>query len=482
MALKILNFINNEFCPAASHLMLEKNSPATGRLVGEFARSSKEDVQRATAAARAAFPAWSLMTAVNRGEILFKFAALLEARRQEIAKVTSLETGKPVRDAMGEVGAAIAQARFMAGEGARFGGRVIPSSIPGKTVMVTREPMGVAALLVASNTPVPNVAWKIFPALVCGNAVVLKSSEDTPACANVFGEIAIEAGLPPGVLNIVHGSGIEAGAELVSDAEVDVVSFTGSTAVGKAISKSLGGKLTKVFLELGGKNPFVVCDDANMSDAIEWAVKSAFSNAGQRCAAASRIIVFDSVYDSFVERLVSRAKALKVGTGGDGEDLGPVINARAIERLEDAVESVRAADGRILCGGYRLTDGQLKHGFYFAPTVVDNIGPGHDVSRNELFGPLVACYRAHDLEHAIQLANDCDYGLTSAIHTQDLDRAFEFARRMEAGVVTVNGGTHGSEPHFPFGGVKDSGNGAREPGVEALDVYSTTKNLCILRN
>ncbi len=366
----------------------------------------------------------------------------------------------------------------MAGEGRRLYARTTTSASPAKLIMTVREPIGVAGLIIAANTPIANAAWKVFPALVCGNTAVLKAAEDAPATAWLFGRIAHDAGLPPGVLNIVQGLGEEAGAPLVADARVAVVSFTGSTAVGREIARIAGARLARISLELGGKNPLVVCDDADLDTAATWVLLSAFSNAGQRCAAGSRIIVFDAVYDRFRDMLVERTRRLKVGPGNE-DDFGPVINARQLDAMLAAVERARQAGAAVLTGGHRLDDPAHASGFYMAPTIIEHAAPDAEISVSELFGPITCLYRVTDFDEALRLSNQSPYGLTACIHTRSLHRALEFTRRVQAGVAVVNAGTYGSEPHMPFGGVKQSGNGTREPGTEALDVYSNLKNIIL---
>jgi aldehyde dehydrogenase (NAD+) len=344
--------------------------------------------------------------------------------------------------------------------------------------MTIRQPIGVAALIVPANTPIANVAWKVFPALICGNAAVLKAAEDAPATAWIFGQIAHEAGLPAGLLNIVQGYGEEAGAPLVEHPDVGVISFTGSTEVGRRIQRIAAGRLARVSLELGGKNPLVVCDDADLDNAAHWAVLSAFSNAGQRCASGSRIIIFDAVYDQFKEMLIERTERLKVGLDDD-DDLGPVINDEQLGNMLVAVERVRQKGAVVLIGGHRLTEPRYRDGFYMAPTLIENADPHDEISISELFGPIACVYRVGDFDEALALANDSPYGLTACIHTRSIDRAIEFTRKVQAGVAVVNAGTYGSEPHMPFGGLKQSGNGTREPGTDALDVYSNLKDVYI---
>jgi len=347
--------------------------------------------------------------------------------------------------------------------------------------MTLRQPLGLAGLIVPANTPIANVAWKVFPALICGNAAILKAAEDAPATAWIFGEIAHETNLPAGVLNIVQGYGQEAGAPLVAHPSVDVISFTGSTEIGRQIAVVAGRRLAKVSLELGGKNPLVVCDDADLEDAAQWALLSAFSNAGQRCSSASRIIIFDAIYDRFRGMLVERTKRLKLGPADD-DDLGPVMNKEQLRKMIEAVEKARQKGVAILTGGHRLTDLQHRDGFYLAPTLIEGVGSHDEISTTELFGPIACLYRVKDFDQALALANDSPYGLTASIHTRNLHRAIQFTQKVEAGVAVVNGGTYGSEPHMPFGGVKQSGNGSREPGTEALDVYSSLKDVYIHTN
>jgi aldehyde dehydrogenase (NAD+) len=442
------------------------------------ARSEAVDVDAAVQAAMAAQSAWAATPPVQRGMILHAVCNALEARQKDLAEVVAKETGKAPKEAFGEAGGAIALGRFFAGEGQRLYGRTTTSGTPDKYAMTVRQPCGVAGLIIAANTPVANVAWKVFPALICGNGAVLKAAEDTPATAWLFAMIAHDVGLPAGVLNVVQGYGTECGAPLVMHAGVDVVSFTGSTKVGKWIGEVCGKALKKVSLELGGKNPLVVCDDADLDEAVKWVCLSAFSNAGQRCAAGSRIIVFDEIYETFRDKLVAATKALKIGPT-DNDNLGPVINERQLQTMLAAIEQATKEGARLLTGGERLTDSEHAKGYYLAPTVIENASPNADISRHELFGPIASLYRVRGYDDAIQLANDSPYGLTACIHTRSVDRGIDFAHKVKSGVAVVNAGTFGSEPHMPFGGLRDSGNGSREPGTEALDVYSELKDVYI---
>jgi acyl-CoA reductase-like NAD-dependent aldehyde dehydrogenase len=473
------NLIGGIQRPAESNDSIDKLNPHDGTLLAKATRSGPADIRAAVAAAKGAQAGWAEMPAVARGNILHDVAIALRSRAADMAQVVAMETGKSRRDAMGETMGAVQQGLFMAGEGMRLYGRTTTSAVPGKRAMTVRGPIGVAGLIIAANTPIANVAWKVFPALVCGNAAVLKAPEDTPATAWLFGQIATEAGLPAGVLNIVQGLGREAGAALVSHPDVPVLSFTGSTAVGREIARTAGERLARVSLELGGKNALVVCDDADIDKAVHWTVLSAFSNAGQRCAAGSRIIVFGAVYDLFRKKLLERIATLRLGPGDD-DDFGPVINERQLNNMLGAVERAKQSGATVACGGFRLDDPAHRSGFYVSPTVVEAVDHGAELSTCELFGPIMALYRVRDFREAVTLANASPYGLTAAIHTRDYDRAMAFVSMVDTGVVTVNGGTYGSEPHMPFGGSKQSGNGSREPGTEALDVYSSLKDVYFL--
>ena len=458
----VANLIDGRVSPARTGDWLDKLRPADESLLCRVARSGAEDVEDAVAAAREAQPAWAERTAVARGDVVRELALLLRERREEASALVVEETGKPEELAFGETDAAVEMGLFIAGEGRRSYGRTTTASMAHRTVLTVRQPLGVAALIMSFNTPLPNIAWKAFPAVFCGNGAVVKPSEHTPASASFFAQLALEAGVPAGVLNVVHGLGGEAGAPLVAHPDVDLVSFTGSAATGRAINEAAARRLAKTCLELGGKNALVVCDDADLDNAVRWAVASAFSNAGQRCASASRIVVFDEVYDAFRDGLAAAVGALAPQ---------PVISGESLDRMLASLDEASAAGATVLTGGQRLE----RPGWYLAPTVVEGVAPDADISHTELFGPVTVLYRASGLDEAIALVNDSPYGLTAAVHTASVHRALRFAERVQAGVVVVNAGTHGSEPHMGFGGVKDSGTGWREAGIESLDVYSDLK-------
>lgn len=478
-AMRIPNWINGQDHLPESDAWLDKFNPHNGEMLCRLADSSVKDASRAISAASEAFPAWSEYTPVKRGQILADIVAAMKRRVDELADCIALETGKPPQDAKGEVGGAILQAEYFAGEGMRLYGRSLTSGMPGKYSHTVRQPRGIAGLIVPANTPVANIAWKTFPALVCGNTVVLKAAEDSPRIAHLFAQLAKEAGLPDGVFNVVQGRGQPAGAALVMDERVGVISFTGSTGVGRWIAEVAGKRLARVSLELGGKNPFIVCDDADLDQAVHWASLSAFSNAGQRCAAGSRIIVFKSVYEAFRDKLVAKAQSLKLGVSA-GCDLGPVINRRQQQSILAAIATAKAEGGRIICGGATPSDPELVNGCYVQPTVIEGLPTSAELGCKEVFGPVATLHAVENIGEALQLANATEYGLTAAIHTRSVDRAMWFAQHVKAGVANINMGTYGSEPHMPFGGFGASGNGTREPGVEALDVYSELKNISFL--
>ncbi|WP_213272817.1 aldehyde dehydrogenase family protein [Hyphomonas sp.] len=454
-------------------------SPHDSAEVGRLHLADASTASAAVSAAREAQASWAAVPAVQRGAILHKACNLIEARAEELSRIVACEAGKSLKDARGETAGAILCGRFFAGEGQRMFGRTMPSGTPEKSAMTVRQPCGVAALITAANTPAPNFAWKVFPALVCGNSVVLKPAEETPVSADWMARILIGAGIPPGVLNVVHGLGSEVGPVLASHPGVDVISFTGSTRVGRLIAEQAGRELKKVSLELGGKNAFIVCDDADIDKAVHWASLSAFSNAGQRCASGSRFIVMDNVYDDFVNRFVAKAKSLRLGVEDDC-DLGPVINLRQLSAMLAALERAKAEGAEVLCGGQRAETAGLGNGFYLNPTLVTNLPPHSHMAQTELFGPIGIIFRVGSFEEAINLANNSPYGLTGAIHTRSWDRAWTFTQRLSAGIAVVNAGTFGSEPHMPFGGLRNSGNGTREPGTEALDIYTELKDIYLI--
>ena len=475
---KIFHWIENKEVPGRSKDFFVKKNPATGRLLAEVSMGGRFEVDRALYRAQGAFEEWSRVGVVRRGEMLRNAALGLQARCEELAQIVAIESGKSKKSALAEVGAAAECGLFFAGEGRRYEGSVLVSAAPNREVRMIREPVGVGALLTPFNNPSAGIAWKLFPALLCGNAVVIKSHSDTPYVGVWYGKLLKEFGFPSGLVSVLQGSGEAVGAPLVADRRIKFVSLTGSVATGQAILKAAADRLAKVSIEAGGKNPFIVCDDADLERAASLAVTSAFVDAGQRCAAASRLIVFDRVYERFKKLLLEKIGKLRVGTA-DADDYGAVIREeRMTEILKDVEEAVsRGAD--LLWGGYRLSGAKHKNGYFIAPTVLENVSSRDPISKKEIFGPVTVLYRVRNFREALRLANSSEFKLTGTIHTQSIHRAQEFIREYRAGVARVNGPTHGSEPHMPFGGSGLSGNGWREPGTKALDFYSEWKQVSV---
>lgn len=472
------HWINDQEVPAKNGGWFERQNPANGSPLMKIARGDAADSKAAVDAAVAAFPVWSAMTPVARGNILRKATKFLQERKADVGAFVAREGGLSPKKGASEVDGICEHAHFWAGEGRRLYGKTTTSKTENRLVYTVREPVGVVLAITPANTPFGGRA--VMPALLAGNTVVMKPSEDMPTAPLELAKALKEAGLPAGVFSVVQGLGAEAGAALVADERVDVISFTGSVAVGKAIEQAVVNrkdKFVRLSLELGGKNALVVCDDADMDAAIESAIQSAFSLAGQRCAAASRIIVLDGVYETFRTLFLERIRGLKLGTG-DLDDLGPVINARQRDRILEAVKGAVSTGAALLVGG-NVGEGS---GFFVQPTVLENVKPEAGIAQRELFGPVTILFRAKDFADAIRLTNDSPYGLTAAIYTSNLHRAQEFAKRATVGTVHINGHTFGSEPHMPFGGRGDSGNGTREAGTEALDVYTQWKTVTITHN
>lgn len=455
----------------------EKRNPANDQVIARVVRGGAAEVAHALSSAAGAAEAWSRTPVPKRGAILGRAARLLRERETMFGEIVQAETGKPWKNATAEVGSSADLAIFMEGEGSRLYGKTLPSPIPNRAVQTLRSPIGICAAIMPFNSPLAGVAWKVFPALLCGNAVVVKSHELTPYTAIAFGQLLKDAGLPVGVYSAVQGYGPDAGAPLVKDHRVGVVSFTGSSATGKLIQKMVSERdvLAKVCLELGGKNPFVVCDDADLDLATDLAVASAFIDAGQRCASGSRIIVFDAIYDAFRSAFLAKVAKVKLGSGPD-DDCGPVISRANLDRLVSQVSGAVSRGATLVTGG---TSAAIGNGYYMQPTVLEGVSPADDVSQHELFGPVTCLYRVAGFDEALRLANGTQYGLTGAIHTSSLHRVQEFITQYQGGLVSINGATYGAGPHMPFGGVKNSGNGFREPGTEALDVYTELKTVVI---
>jgi acyl-CoA reductase-like NAD-dependent aldehyde dehydrogenase len=472
------HWIDDAETASATPATFEKRCPIDDRVIATVERGGAADVTRAVDCAAAACDAWGRLPAPKRGEVLARAARLLREREREFGSIVQLETGKPWKNAVAEVASSADLAEFMASEGSRFYGKTMTTPVDNRAVHTVRAPIGICAGIMPFNSPLAGITWKTFPALLCGNAIVVKSHELTPYTAVHFGKLLRDAGLPRGLYSAVQGYGPQVGAPMVQDTRVGVVSFTGSAPTGKLIQKMVSERavLAKVCLELGGKNPLVVCDDADVALAVEHATASAFIDAGQRCAAGSRLLIFDSVYDDFRDRLVERVRAVTVGSGPDDE-CGPVISRGNLDRLTKTIGDARARGARVLVGGCAVE--KLRPGYYLQPTVIENVSPDDELSQHELFGPITCLYRVRDFDEAVQVANSTTFGLTGAIHTRNMHRVQEFVRRYQGGLVSVNGPTYGAGPHMPFGGVKNSGNGFREPGTEALDVYTEWKTVVV---
>jgi aldehyde dehydrogenase (NAD+) len=474
------NFIAGRFTPAVSGREFENRNPAdTQDLIGRFADSGPEDVERAVAAARVAFPAWKRLPAPKRGEILFRAAELLLRRKEELARDMTREMGKVLAETRGDVQEAIDMTYYMAGEGRRQFGQTTPSELRDKFQMCVRMPVGVAGLVTPWNFPMAIPAWKMMPALVLGNSVVLKAAPDTPLSAVNLVTILDEAGVPPGVVNLVTG-GAQPGAALVEHPHVDVVSFTGSTETGRSVSEAAARSFKHCHLEMGGKNVIMVMDDADLELALDGAIWGGFGTSGQRCTAASRVVLHEKVYDDFAARFVERARALRVGDGLRPEtDMGPLVNATQLGKVEGYVEIGKAEGARLLCGGSRISGSERGHGFYYEPTVFGDVSPGMRVAREEIFGPVVSLLRVASLDEAIEVGNSVEYGLSASIYTRDISKAFRAMQEMVTGLFYVNAPTIGAETHLPFGGAKGTGNGHREAGVQALEVFGEWKSIYI---
>jgi aldehyde dehydrogenase (NAD+) len=458
----------------------ESTSPATGEVLGTLPEADEAAVGRAVDAAAAAYEDWRLVPAPKRGEILYRFAHVLEREKAALTDLMTREMGKVKAEAGGDVQEAIDMSYYMAGEGRRLWGQTTPSELPDKFAMSVRVPVGVVGAITPWNFPIAIPSWKLAPALVSGNTVVLKPAEDTPLLAQRFVELLQEAGLPEGVVQIVHGYGETAGAALVRHPNVPVITFTGSRETGVIVTKEAADHLKHVHLELGGKNAIVVMDDADLDLAVEGIVWSAFGTSGQRCTAASRVIVHDSAYDALAARLVERAEGMRLGPGWeDDTDIGPVINKAAIEKIHSYTEIGQDEGATLLTGGEVATEGDLGKGFFYRPTVFGDVDAGMRIAQEEIFGPTTALIRVGDFDEAVRVANGIKYGLSSSIFTRDVNKAFRAMRDLQAGITYINAGTTGAEVHLPFGGTKDTGNGHREAGQAALDVFTEWKSIYV---
>ena len=474
------NFVEGKWVASESGATLENRNPANARdLVGLFPDSTTKDAEAAIAAAHRAFDSWRLVPAPRRAEILFRAAQLITARKEDFARDMTREMGKVLDETRGDVQEAIDMTYFLAAEGRRLHGQTAPSELRDKFAMSLRQPLGVCSMITPWNFPMAIPSWKIIPALVCGNTVVLKPSELTPLSAVNFIKVLDEAGVPPGVVNMVTG-GPAVGETLTTHPGVAVVSFTGSTAVGKLVNQNAAPFFKKVHLEMGGKNAIMIMDDANLDLALEGCLWGGFGTTGQRCTAASRVIVHEKVHDRFVEQFVARAKALRVGDGLDPQtQMGPSISDKQLQKVMSYVEIGKQEGATIACGGRRLNEGDWQYGYFHEPTIFTGVTPGMRIAREEIFGPVVSVIKCGGVDEAVAIANDVIYGLSASIYTQDINRAFRAMRDVYTGIFYVNAPTIGAEVHLPFGGTKATGNGHREAGLAALDVFSEWKSVYV---
>ncbi len=475
------NFIDGEWVESSTGQTFENRNPADTRdVVGIFQRSGKADVDAAVDAAKRAFAKWRLVPAPRRAEILFRASEMLMDHKEEYSRDMTREMGKVIKETRGDTQEAIDCGYYTAGEGRRLFGPTVPSELPNKFAMAVRQPIGVCGMIAPWNFPMAIPSWKIFPALVSGNTCVIKPAEDTPLSTLNFVRTLSDAGVPKGVINIVSGYGPEAGMPLVEHKDVRAVSFTGSSEVGRLIGETAARSFKHCSLELGGKNPMIVMEDANLDLAIDGGLWGAFGTTGQRCTATSRIILHKSIYKQFVEKFIEKAKKIKVGNGLDESiEMGPAINEKQLKRDFSYIEIGKNEGAKLLSGGNRIEDGDLKYGFFLQPTVFGDVNPKMRIAQEEIFGPVVCMIPCDNLEHGIEIANDIGYGLSSSLYTRDVNRAFAAIRDLDAGITYVNAPTIGAEVHLPFGGVKATGNGHREGGIGAIDFYTEWKSIYI---
>ena len=475
-----LNYIDGRWVPARSGRTFPNHNPATGEALGDFPASGPEDVNDAVAAAARAFGSWRLVPAPKRAEIIFRAGEIIRSRKEELARAMTREMGKILVESRGDVQEGIDMAYLAAGEGRRMYGVTTPSEMPNKWAMSVRAPVGVVGVITPWNFPFAIPSWKLMPALVAGNTAVFKPAGDTPELAWHFAEIFAEAGLPHGVLNLVFGSGAQVGNPMVEHPGIHVISFTGSTEVGLQIAGRGGALGKRISLEMGGKNAIIVMEDADLSVATDAIVWSAFGTTGQRCTACSRVLVHERVHDELAQRVAARAKALRLGDGLEATtEVGPLVNAKQVETVAAYAAIGAREGGTLLAGGGPAREGALARGHFFQPTVFASVRADARIAVEEIFGPLLAMVKVKGLEEAVEVNNASRYGLSSAIFTADVNRAFAAMRDLETGIVYVNNGTTGAETHLPFGGTRGTGNGHREAGHTMLDPFTEWKSIYV---
>jgi alpha-ketoglutaric semialdehyde dehydrogenase len=471
------NFIAGEWVAPSSGEYFENRNPAdTADLIGQFPLSNDMDVEPAVASAKRGFEMWRREPAPARGDVLRKVGDLLTARKEEIANIMTREMGKPLKETRGDVQEGIDTAYYAATEGRRLFGHTVPSELRNKWAMSFRRPIGICGIITPFNFPLAIPTWKMFPALVCGNACIFKPAEDVPHTATVLVEILLEAGLPPEVVQLVHGLGEVVGRAIVEHPDVPVISFTGSTETGRAVGETCGRMHKRLSLEMGGKNAQIVLDDADLDLALEGVLWGAFGTTGQRCTATSRLILQSGVHDRVLGMLVDRAKSLKLGDGRkDGTDVGPLVSEAAVKKVESYIDIGQAEGADLLCGGRRPQGKDLEKGYFFEPTIFARVEPGYRLEQEEIFGPVLSVIRVGSVDEAFAVNNDVRYGLSSSVYTKDNAVAFRAMSELETGITYINAPTIGAEAHLPFGGVKQTGNGHREGGWEVYEFYSETK-------
>jgi alpha-ketoglutaric semialdehyde dehydrogenase len=476
------NYIGGRWQPSSSGEWSENRNPADTRdFIGTFPSSTESDVDAAIAAAAEAFDGWRLTPAPRRAEILFRLGEILIRDKEKYTRDMTREMGKVLKEAGGDVQEAIDCTYYTAGEGRRLHGFTTPAEMPNKFAMCVRQPVGLCGLITPWNFPMAIPSWKLIPALVCGNTVVIKPAEDTPLSTYNLIKACEEAGIPPGVVNLVMGRGSVVGTRMTDHSAIRLISLTGSTETGRAVAAACAERNAICSLEMGGKNAIMVMDDADVDNAVEGAVWGAFGTSGQRCTASSRVIVHKKVYKEFSRKLVDRAKALRIGNGADPKvDVGPVINEDAVEKIMSYIDIGRNEDGATLAsGGKHLTKGNYAHGYFIEPTVFTDVTPDMRIAQEEIFGPVTSVIPTKSLDEAIEIANGVQYGLSAAIYTQDVNRAFHAMNEIYTGIFYVNSSTIGAEVHLPFGGTKGTGNGHREAGTQVLDIFSEWKSVYI---
>lgn len=453
----------------------EKYNPANRNLIGLYPISDRDTVNASISAAKSAFESWRSLSHIRRGDYLRSVLEVMLQNKSQLVDAIALDCGKSLRASEEEFNGSVKLARYFAESSNDILGNVYPSNDPNKTIISCRDPHGVVALIVPANTPLANLTWKVFPALVFGNTVVLKASEDAPTVAEQFVKCFVGSEIPSGAFNLINGDA-STGNMLVSSPDISLISFTGSSSVGQIIAQQAAVHLTRISLELGGKNPFIVLSDADLMRAADWFVRSAFSNAGQRCSAASKLLVQDSIYTEFIDLVVTRTEALKLGTDNDA-DVGPLISERQLKKVSRMVDEALERGAKVLTK--ESGSAAPSSGYYYRPTLLSDVETDTELWNEEVFGPVVAVKKFETDAEAIQIANNSKYGLTAAVHTTSLTRQLQYSKQLCSGVVNVNLGTYGSEPHMSFGGFKHSGNGTREPGDSAINVYTELKYISV---